>query len=195
MKTMKAIAIFSTCLALAIQTARADAIDNALKALADATEQINQLNTAISNATVNAKSATTTTPTATTPATTPSTTTPAPTTTPAVTTTDTTAPGDVALKVLAYMQSDTPPTLAQLCEVCTDETAAFLTIALKEMDDDERAEMKKAKFSVVDTKIDGDKADVTLRATTTDEDGEVEEDDETFTLVKSNGKWKASFDK
>lgn len=94
-------------------------------------------------------------------------------------------PDAVALDVLKTLQSG-KATPEYLKEYCTEKTVPLFAMAGAMVAE----KLKGVTFSVVDTKIDGDKAVVTIK-----QEGGKKPSTEEMKLVKIDGKWKLDVDK
>ena len=95
-------------------------------------------------------------------------------------------PEAAAIRVLEALR-DGKATSEFLKENCTENAAMlFGFVGVKASE-----EMSGTKFSVVETKIDGDKAKVTVKSIGGKQDGK----DDTFDIKKVDGKWKVDIDK
>lgn len=90
-------------------------------------------------------------------------------------------PDAVIVNVLTTVQSG-KANAEFLKATCTDETAAFWSSCIGELQED----IKGATFTVVDKKIEGDKASVFIKQV----GGKHPKDKEEFLLMKVGGKWK-----
>ena len=96
-------------------------------------------------------------------------------------------PEAVAIRVMEALR-DGKATPEFLKENCTENAAMlFGLVAVKAGE-----EMAGAKFSVVETKIDGDKAKVTIKGTGGKSD---DKNEDTIDVKKVDGKWKVDIDK
>lgn len=98
-------------------------------------------------------------------------------------------PDAVAIDLMEHMR-DGKADNDYLKKVCTEDTAKLLGGLITMGGDEMKKEMEGAKFSVVETKIDGDKAVVKIHTKKGDK-----EDDEKVNLVKVDGKWKVEMKK
>ena len=106
------------------------------------------------------------------------------------------SPDAVVLDFLKTMQSGKADE-AYLKANCTESAAKMLTLGLAMAKDEMMKNMEGVKFSVADTKIDGDKATVTVKMEggKKDKDGKAGKEEEKFDLKKVDGKWKIDFNK
>ena len=106
------------------------------------------------------------------------------------------SPDTVMLDFLKTMQSGKADE-AYLKANCTESAAKMFTLGLAMAKDEMMKNMEGVKFSVADTKIDGDKARVTVKMEggKKDKDGKAGKEEEKFDLKKVDGKWKIDFNK
>ena len=106
------------------------------------------------------------------------------------------SPDAVVLDFLKTMQSGKADE-AYLKANCTESAAKMFTLGLAMAKDEMMKNMEGVKFSVADTKIDGDKATVTVKMEggKKDKDGKAGKEEEKFDLKKVDGKWKIDFNK
>ena len=102
-------------------------------------------------------------------------------------------PESVAVKFYERLAADD---FDGACKLCTEETAALLTMA-KGMakEDSDLKKLNGAKFEVVECKVDGDAATVSLKVTLKSGEVETMKDKEGVTLIKKDGAWKVNIKK
>ena len=103
------------------------------------------------------------------------------------------SPDAVALDFLKTVQAGKADE-AYLKANCTESTAKMFGMLLTMGKDEMTKEMEGVTFSVADTKIDGDKATVTIKAEG-GKKGQEGKDEEKINLKKVDGKWKVDIGK